>query len=89
MEHASRGDPLVGLVVMEELIMAHKKKHIKKHIRKPKTWVDEFGVTHIKIEIDRIRDEFHFNTQLNTRMQIIESKKFKKPKHKKKLFEEE
>lgn len=78
-------------MVMEELVMAHKKKHIKKHIRKPKTWVDEFGVTHIKIEIDRtkIRDEFHFNTQLNTRMQIIESKKFKKPKHKKKLFEEE
>ena len=71
--------------------MAHKKKHIKKHIRKPKTSVDEFGVTHIKIEIDRtkIRDEFRFNTQLNTRMQIIESKKFKKPKHKKKLFEEE
>ena len=74
---------------MEELIMAHKKKHIRKHVRKAKTWVDEFGITHIEIEVDqtKIRNEFHFNTQLNTRAQIIESKKFKKPKYKNKLFE--
>ena len=69
--------------------MAHKKKHIRKHTHKAKTWVDEFGVTHIEIEVDqtKIRNEFHFNTQLNTRAQIIESKKFKKPKYKNKLFE--
>lgn len=80
----------MGLVVMEELVMAHKKKHIKKHIRKPKTWVNEFGVTHIEIEVDttKIRNEFHFNTQLNTRMQIIEDKRRKKPKHKKNYSDE-
>ena len=74
MEHASRGDPLVGLVVMEELIMAHKKKHIKKHIRKPKTWVDENGVTHLQIDTSDKRNEFHFNYQLRHRMQIIADK---------------
>ena len=69
--------------------MAHKRKHNPKHIQKPKTWVDENGVTHISIDITKVRNKFHFNTQLNTRMQIVESKKFKKPKHKKKLFDEE
>lgn len=69
--------------------MAHKRKHNSKHIQKPKTWVDENGVTHLSIDLTKVRNEFHFNTQLNTRMQIVESKKFKKPKHKKKLFDEE
>lgn len=69
--------------------MAHKKKHIRKHSQKRNIWVDEFGITHMKIDMTNVRNEFHFNTQLNTRMQIVESKKFKKPKHKKKLFEEE
>ena len=69
--------------------MAHKKKHIRKHNQKRNIWVDEFGVTHMKIDMTNVRNEFHFNTQLKTRMQIVELKKFKKPKHKKKLFEEE
>ena len=88
MEHASRGDSLVGLVVMEELIMAHKKKHIRKHTRKPKTWVDENGVTHLQIDTSNKRNEFHFNYQLRHRMQIIEDKRRKKPKHKKNYSDE-
>ena len=88
MEHTSRWDPLVGLVVMEELIMAYKKKHIKKHIRKPKTWVDENGVTHLQIDTSDKRNEFHFNYQLRHRMQIIEDKRRKKPKHKKNYSDE-
>ena len=36
-----------------------------------------------------VRNLFHFNVQLNSRMQVQESKKHKKPKYKHKIYEEE
>jgi hypothetical protein len=36
-----------------------------------------------------VRNLFHFNVQLNSRMQVQESKKHKKPKYKHKIYEED
>jgi len=36
-----------------------------------------------------VPNKMHFNVQLNTRASIQEDKRFKKPKHKKKVFEED
>ena len=79
MEHASGWNPLVGLVVMEELVMKRKKYN---------GYVDENGVTHLQIDTSNKRNEFHFNYQLRHRMQIIEDKRRKKPKHKKNYSDE-
>ena len=51
-------------------------------------YVDENGVTHLQIDTSDKRNEFHFNYQLRHRMQIIEDKRRKKPKHKKNYSDE-
>ena len=38
---------------------------------------------HIPPQTTPTRNEFHFQHQLKTRMQIVESKKYKKPRYKK------
>lgn len=44
--------------------------------------IDENGKEHIVVKLDKVPNKMHFNHQLNTRVQIVESKKHKKPKYK-------
>ena len=60
----------------------------RKSKNKPKFYIDEFGVTHLQIERSK-RNLMHWEIQLRNRAQVVESKKHKKPKHKKKIYEEE
>lgn len=69
--------------------MAHKKKHRKKNAAKPETYTDEHGIVHLVIKPGTQRNEMHFQHQLHNRAQVIESKKHKPAKHKKKLFDED
>lgn len=60
--------------------MSKRKKEKPEIIEKPngKGWI-----IHIPPQTTAGRNEFHFQHQLRTRMQIVESKKHKKPRYKK------
>ena len=65
------------------------RKKNRKRNKKPKMYVDEFGRTHLVIDAKCRRNEMHFEVQRNTRATVIENKKYKKPKHKGKIFDED
>lgn len=53
--------------------------------KKIPTYIDENGKEHIVVKLDKVPNKMHFEHQLKTRVQIVESKKHKKPKYKKDL----
>ena len=65
--------------------MGHKNR---KKNKKPKMYVDEFGRTHLVIDVKYHRNEMHFEVQRNTRASVIENKKYKNQNIKEKSLTE-
>lgn len=61
-----------------------------RHKKQKKYWyIDEHGDTHIIIDTTAKRNEMHFQTQLHTHGGVVVPLKYRKPKHKNKIFEDE